>query len=398
MSCTSKIEKERIRLQQEVIHVCAIEENIQIDPSRQNVLVLLDKISQLKVSEKLSNKQQYAYLKSQVDSIREYHLLIVQDLVSNIKVTLDYKNDWLMDPGSYVVAKRLCKGDKLFINYNSTAPIKLHIHNADTKQSVKRYDASTNMLDSLTVPNTAIYLVEFINPCQVQYISYEVYEKCQTIENFVSDFNVQEEEVPATPQDYLAYYRNEYGLLNLYEKPRQYTLRGGWKSTFGGHKRTILPLNVPHNCVNVAYQLRIDTSDGVASADGNFYQELNSHCSSVKILGATVREKNESHTSLLREVLNAMKTPQRVEEAYCSMYVFYDENSAREFINLGKTEKCDINHSIIGTQSCNGNIPTNKHKNIYLGFENDQFSGSIYLWVEAVATTTQTNYYTKHYF
>jgi len=397
-SCSSKVAEERQKLQKEMSDICAIGEHIKVAPTHQDILTLLNKMNSLQITEGLFKKQEYYAIKHRADSIIDIYSSMIQDVVPRVDVMLDCKYDQIMERGSFIVANKIQKGDKLFLDYSSHMPIGVNIHNAETQTLIKSYAASTQLLDSLTIPNTAIYLVEFTNQNKAQYISYEVYVNCQNLENFITDPNVQEKEVPASPEDYLAYYRNEYDLTNLYEKPRQFTLRGGWKSAFGGHKRTILPLNLPQNSVNVAYQLRLDTSNGAASNDGAFYKELNDRCSTIKILGTTVKEKNESHTSLLREVLNEMKTPQRVEEAYCSMYVFYDEKSARDFVSTGKTEQCDIKYSLISTQSCNGNIPVNQHENIYLGFENDQFAGSIYLWIEAVATITQTNYYTKHYF
>lgn len=396
-SCTSLSEKEEMRLQFEETQIACLLENLQSSPTQDQALALFDKINNLSVAENLSEKKIFPLLTSRVDSLKSHYLSCIQEIIPQINIVLEGNNEIIMEQGSFIVAKRLNNGDRLQVSYNSTHPIETTIHNAETKTALTKSGKNCYYQDSFVIPNTAIYLIEFTNTTKAQYVSYEVSVNCQNINNFLSNFDVASIEVPATAQDYLSYSRNEYGLIKLYDSPRQYTLQGGWKSAWGGHKRTILPLNMPPNTVNVAYQLRIDTSNSVANSNDKFYQELNSRCSSVKILGATVREKNESHTSLLREILNDMRPPRRIEEAYCSMYVFYDEASARNFIDKGDTSKSDINYSLINTQSCNGNIPVGKHTNIYLGFQNNQFSGSIYLWVEAVATTTQTNYYKQKY-
>ena len=396
-SCTSLAEKEEVRLQLEEAQLACMLEDLQTNPTRDQALVLLNKINRLSVTEKLTKMESSLFLRNRVDSIKSHYLACVREIIPQITIVLEGYDDIIMGKGSFIVAKRLSKGDRLQVSYNSTYPIEATIHNAGTKIALKKSGKNYCYQDSFIAPNTAIYLIEFTNTIITQYVSYEVCVNCQNIDNFLSNFDVVSTEVPATKQDYLSYSRDEYGLIKLYDSPRQYTLQGGWKSTWGGHKRTILPLNLPQNAVNVAYQLRVDTSKGVASRGDKFYQELNTRCSSVKIFGTTIKEKNDSHTSLLREILNDMRPPIRVEEAYCSMYVFYDESSARNFVDKGDTSKSDINYSLINTQSCNGNIPVGKHKNIYLGFENNQFSGSIYLWVEAVATTTQTNYYRQEY-
>ena len=151
--------------------------------------------------------------------------------------------------------------------------------------------------------------------------------------------------------------------------------------------------------MDIAYQLRINTSEMDSYEDGRFHNKLSTRCSKTEILGVTFREKQESHSSILREILQKMETPQREEEAYCSMYVFYNAKDAQNFVskNGGEVKNYDIDYSLIGTQSCNGRFPVKKQKNVYLGFENDQFSGSVYLWIEAVATSTETNYYRTIY-
>lgn len=396
-SCSTSIKQEVERLNSEIYKINTLLKNIQDLPTYEDAIQLIDNVNNLKVIEKISQKKGIDTLIQRVDSAKTQFNLAIEELIPTLGIILDCQYDHIIEKGSTFIAKKLNKGDLLTITFDSALPMNVTIHNMDTKKVVKQSELNIHYIDSFVIPNTAIYLVELNNPNLTQYISYEIIVNCNKLNSFLSNFDVAEKEISASSTDYLAYSRDEYGLINLYEEPRQYTLRGGWKSTFGGHKRTILPLNIPPNTVNVAYQLRIDTSAGVASSDGEFYSELSNRCSTVKILGTTVREKNESHTSLLREILNNMKTPKRVEEAYCSMYVFYDENAAREFVNTGNTTLCDINYSLISTQSCNGNIPLEEHDNIYLGFENDQFSGSIYLWIEAIATTTQTNYYKKQY-
>ena len=57
----------------------------------------------------------------------------------------------------------------------------------------------------------------------------------------------------------------------------------------------------------------------------------------------------------------------------------------------------DVDFSTIGTQSCSGRIPTKGAKTIYLGFENERMRYVNYIWVEAVAITPTTEYYTTKY-
>lgn len=89
--------------------------------------------------------------------------------------------------------------------------------------------------------------------------------------------------------------------------------------------------------------------------------------------------------------------PIREEDAYCNLYVFRNQADARSFQD-GKSVsslKYDVDYSTLGTQSCNGCIPTNGSKTIYFGFENERMRYTNYLWLEAVTTGNSTEYY-KH--
>ncbi|MBR6604546.1 MAG: hypothetical protein IKK92_01530, partial [Prevotella sp.] len=57
----------------------------------------------------------------------------------------------------------------------------------------------------------------------------------------------------------------------------------------------------------------------------------------------------------------------------------------------------DVDYSTIGTQSCNGRIPTKGNKTIYLGFENERIRYANYIWVEIEAVVPTTEYYSMKY-
>lgn len=57
----------------------------------------------------------------------------------------------------------------------------------------------------------------------------------------------------------------------------------------------------------------------------------------------------------------------------------------------------NIDYSTMGTQSCNGRIPSMGLTTIYLGFENERMRYSNYLWVEAIASVPNTEYFKAQY-
>ena len=348
-----------------------------------------------------SKKKQLAYdeLQTVVNNKKSEILASINSLIKNVAIPIADIHDKLIDVGSSTIVMKLSKGDLLKFKFDGESAINMTIYNMDSKQAVKHLYNKISFQDSLLIQNSAIYLMEIVNKQKAQYTSQSIRLYRPTIEQFMTPYTVEEIIVPAEKGDFMAFPKNEYKLNNLFEEPRKVTLRGSWKAAWSGHKRTIFALNIPPNTVDVAYQLRIDTSEGASYSDGKFYNNLSQRCSKTEILGVTVREKQEAHSSILREILQKMETPRRAEEAYCSMYVFYNAKDAQYFVskNGGEVVNYDIDYSLIGTQSCNGRFPVKNQKNVYIGFENDQFSGSVYLWVEAVATSTATNYYKPAY-
>ena len=82
------------------------------------------------------------------------------------------------------------------------------------------------------------------------------------------------------------------------------------------------------------------------------------------------------------------------------MYVFRNKTQAKKFQDGTKTAAgldYDVDYSTLGTQSCNGRIPVNGAKTIYLGFENERMRYTNYLWVEVEAVVPETVYYTTKY-
>jgi hypothetical protein len=74
--------------------------------------------------------------------------------------------------------------------------------------------------------------------------------------------------------------------------------------------------------------------------------------------------------------------------------VFTNGDMARRFQNKEDITKLkyDINLSSFGIQSCNGRIPCKGLKTIYLGFENERSTKTVYLWLEVIATVPTVQY------
>lgn len=81
------------------------------------------------------------------------------------------------------------------------------------------------------------------------------------------------------------------------------------------------------------------------------------------------------------------------------MYVFNSAAEAKKFQDgkLPSNLKYDINYSTMGTQSCNGRIPTKGKSTIYLGFMNERVRFNNYVWLEASTLAPQTEYFNYKY-
>ena len=187
-------------------------------------------------------------------------------------------------------------------------------------------------------------------------------------------------------------------MQNLFEEPRKFTLRGQFKSAFSGSSVAMVPVIIPAGATDVLYSMRMATSEQDRSSDGEFHDNMTRTYKTIKFMGLPLYEKSTSN-GLLNTLLDDNR-PIRDEDAYCNMYVFRSQNEAKKFQDgkaLAVDLKYDLDYSTVGTQSCNGRIPTNGSNKIYLGFENVRVRYTNYLWVEAIAVIPTTEYYSIKY-
>lgn len=288
------------------------------------------------------------------------------------------------------------KGDVLYykIKLQNTVPVKLY--NMDAGSTVKSYN-KTIIKDSLVVPYSGIYLLE-IKPQDSQYASVQIAYHTNSMDRVYNPKSVMTETESCTKSDFRAYPIKGVKMQNLFEEPRKFTLRSQLKSAFSGSSKALVPITVPTGTTDVLYSMRIATSEQDRSSDGNFHRNLSLKYNQIKFLGLPLYERNQG-SGLLRMMLDDNR-PLREEDAYCDMYVFRSQSEGKKFQDgtAGTaTLKYDVDCSTVGTQSCNGRIPTNGQTKLYLGFENVRMRYTNYLWVEAVAVVPTTEYYRTKY-
>lgn len=334
-------------------------------------------------------------LKTRVDNLRE--------LLSNrLKEEMSKTVTWVTSNEDYLIKQAetypiyLEKGEKLQINFSSEKSANVRIYNAESHALIKSFSKIKSISDTIDIKNRAIYLVEIV-PQTNQYISFSMGYVATSLERVANPKKVYTETVEAQKGEFRVKTVKGIKMQNLFEEPRKFTLRGQLKAMFSGNSRAVIAVKVPSGATDIMYSLRISTSETDRSEDGAFSDNLNRSYHEIRLLGLPLYESR--HGSGLLAMLLDDNRPIVDEDAYCNMYVFTNSAQAKKFqdgMNVTNL-KYNIDYSTLGTQSCNGRIPTMGLKTIYLGFENERMRYANYIWVEAVSALPQTEYFKEKY-
>jgi len=376
---------------------------IDMEGSKENIEKVMKIYDELEFTydEETANAEdvrKYKELQFQIDSVKTVADKKVGDRIKFIRKTIFHEQDHLLTE-SETIPFYLKKGEKLFINFETQGNVSVYLYNADSHSTLKTYKGKRSIHDSLAIKNSAIYLVE-MKPSGNPYIDISLEKSVTSWTDYSSkEVKINEERTPCSAKDFGAKANSGIKIVNVFEEPREVTLRSRAKTLLSGNSRSVVAMQIPAGSSDVLYNLRISTSQDGHSDDGKFCKEMDAAYKEIKIMGKTVYEKNTSSTNILREMLNYSE-PYREEEAYCNLYVFTDAKSAKQFgegtpvSNL----KYDVNLSKQGTQSCNDRIEIPKGvRTLYFGFENTRFRYSVYLWLESLATKPVTEYYRVAY-
>ena len=335
-------------------------------------------------------------LKERIKKLRADIATCAEQQISNFKISPWVYEDQLFEKAE-TFPVYLQRGEKLRWKIAGDKPITVKICNADSRKVLKTYSGRSTVKDSLTISNTAIYFIE-VNPNSVQYIDLDINYKINEMSRLRAATPVNKEDVECNKGDFGAKPIKGVSLHKCFEEPRKFTLRGQFKAAFSGSAKALVAVQVPAGTTDILYSLRIDTSEQDRSSDGEFHNGLVNSYKKIKTLGLPIYEKEKSR-GILSSLLDDNR-PIREEDAYCSMYVFRNQSQAKQFQDGTKATSLlsyDVDYSTVGTQSCNGRIPTKGARTIYLGFENERVRFTNYIWVEVEAVVPKTEYFTTKY-
>lgn len=335
-------------------------------------------------------------LKERVMTLKNEIISKTEAEVADFKISPYVMDDLLLEK-TQTYPVYLLKGEKLRWKINAQKPMTVKLCNADARTVIKTYTGKISVVDSLEIQNTAIYFLEVI-PGGTQYIGLDINYKVKELARLRNATPIKTEQIDCSKGDFGAVAVPGVKMQNIFEDPRKFTLRGQLKSAFSGSSIAMVPIIIPAGTTDILYSMRMATSEQDRSSDGEFHDNMTRTYKQIKFMGLPLYEKSTSN-GLLNTLLDDNR-PLRDEDAYCNMYVFRSQTEAKKFQD-GKASagdlKYDLDYSTIGTQSCNGRIPSNGASKIYLGFENVRVRYTNYLWVEAVAVIPTTEYYTTKY-
>lgn len=335
-------------------------------------------------------------LQARTDSMRTAIETMLGGELEHMKFPCLNKSDLLIEKTA-TWPVYLQKGTQLHYTLATGGNVTMRIINADARQIMKTHVGKKQLRDSLAIKNSAVYLLE-LTPKGTAYIDLDVSQRYSDVSQMREKKSIRVDTVDCSAGDFMAVKVQGIETKSLFEEPRKATLRSVGKAFFGGSSRAVITLNVPRGCTDLLYSLRISTNEGGVSSDGEFDKRVTSSYKKVKFLGLPLYETNKNHSNLFRELLYG-NVPAREEEAYCNVYVFTNQAEAKKFQD-GQAPadlKYNIDLSLMGTQSCNGRIPTKGLTKVYLGFDNERFRYSNYLWLEVLSVTPKAEYYRVKY-
>lgn len=386
---------------QEVEEVEKLCEQTAAQPSRDAIMSMLSRARSLKYNydDEAMNEATISHcdsLKQRIDKCQYRALEVAQQMVKYMgKIhAVDVHRQLFTEQTYYPLY--LKEGEKLFCEIESSAVLTAKLYNADTERLIKSYKSS-KFSDSLTISHSGIYLME-ITPQTKQYVSLVLGYRLADETNDYHRPGIYTEQVECKKGDFGAKGVSGITMRACFDEPRKLTLRGQIKAAFSGHAKSLVAVQIPAGATDILYSVRIDTSESDCSSDGKFHDNLAHSYRRIKFLGLPLYESTKN-SGLLATLLDD-NHPISDRDAYCNMYVFRSQSQAKQFQDGTKASSSlnyDVDYSAIGTQSCNGRIPTKGAKVIYLGFENERMRYANYLWVEVEAVVPTTVYYRTKY-
>lgn len=360
--------------------------------------------------QQLCDELSFDYDASSLDSAQLVRAVEVDVLITEVKESIAQQLEQTIKHGYWYLVNQpeilltektefpiyLERGEKLFVDITTEKPADIRIYNVNSQQQLRSYIGKSQVKDSLAISFSSVYLVE-ITPRVRQYASVELTYHPNNLDRIRYPKQVTSQQVEGQKGDFRVQTVKGIKMKNLFEEPRKFTLRGQLKAAFSGSYRAIVAVPVPQGASDILYSLRISTNEPDRASDGKFHDNMETSYKRIKMLGLPVYESHGG-AGIISTLLGE-NTPLREEDAYINMYVFFNSAQAKKFQDGVDPAKLSysVDYSTMGTQSCNGRIPSKGYKTIYLGFLNERMRYNNYVWLEAVSAVPNTEYFKTEY-
>lgn len=340
------------------------------------------------------SKDQEKKIKDQKELVKNTRNTIIKLLspnALNYLATVIDNEDYLLKETT-TIPFYACKNSTLYISM-SLKNTTCKIYNRDSHDLLKQYTNKQNITDSIVIPNSAIYIVEY-TPKGHQYVDAKITNRMASSKDLENVYPIITKRVEANSKAFKVEKCPGIKIEPIFYEPRKVTLARSGQ----GEQRSVVAMQIPNNCDNILYSLRISTNEADVVKAGAFAEKMDKEYQKIRFLGIPLVEVEHSSTNLFRELLNKTH-PVREEDAYCNLYVFTDANQAKRFQEGAEVSSLKYNMDLTkqGTQSCNDRIKTKGVKTLYFGFDNPRLKYNIYLWLESVGTLSTTEYFKTTY-
>lgn len=368
------------------------------DITEQEASALLETFADIKTDKYDIDDANTDELKNRIRQMLNKH----RSLEGTMQRTLTSKNILLPQSGDTLLTSTVIypvyleRGETLYYDVKAESSVTVRVLNAERHSVAEIHAARKTVSGTMPVRFPAIYLVE-VTPRGREYATVSVGYKAASLERITYGKKLTETTENCQRGDFMAKQVSGIKMTPAFEEPRKLTLRGQLKAAFSGSAVALVPIQIPKGATDILYNLRISTNETVSKGEKDFYEGMDLSYKKIKVLGLPIYESHGG--SGLLTTLLGLNQPVREEDAYINMYVFYDAAQARKFQNGTPVSqlKYSLDYSTIGTQSCNGCIPTRGHSTVYLAFENERVRYNNYVWLSALLSVPTTEYVRTKY-
>ncbi|MEB3214570.1 MAG: hypothetical protein VKL39_24690, partial [Leptolyngbyaceae bacterium] len=244
------------------------------------------------------------------------------------------------------------QGDSLKVVFKSDQTIPAgRIYETKSGRDVKKFSNFKQIEYAFDVYFNSVFNLNF-TPSKGIYYDVVVYRKPKSVDSKFARHSIKKDSIvheKRVENSVLAY---ELISESVYYEPQKYTMKN---SFWSGKTPIYAAIEVPKETKYFVYTMVVTGEDNERyNPKGNkLLKEVQTKTSKYRVLGIPVFSSESSSESLIRDLINTLSTPSRVEGQSLDLYFVESQGEVKKFLN-GQSFKYDIDNSVLGTQSRKG--------------------------------------------